>query len=251
MNSYLLVSFFAFIFEYLDASLGMGYGTTLTPLLLILGYKPLEVLPAVIVSQLVSNFSIALAHHRLGNVNLNTDSFYFKVATVISFAGVLGSIGAVFVAINISEKFLKTYIGVLILGIGILLLLNGKRIINFSWKKVIGVGLFAGFNKGISGGGYGPIVTSGQMLSGVNCKRAVGVTAFAEGIVCLSAFLTYLLTGSIVEWSLVPYVIVGSLLSVPFSALTVKRIPGRYLKLAISVLTVTLGLATISKLGLV
>ncbi len=249
MNSYFLVSFFAFVCEYVDASLGMGYGTTLTPLLLLLGYRPLEVVPAVILSQLVSNFAAALTHHQLGNVNLNVRSIHFKVAAVLSSAGILGSIIAVFVAINISEKLLKTYIGLLIFGIGVVLLLNHKKIVSFSWKKILGVGLFAAFNKGISGGGYGPIVTSGQVLCGVNCKNAVGITALAEGIICVTAFLTYFLSGSIEGWILVPYVIVGSLLSVPFSAITVKGIPERYLRLAISLLTMTLGLATILKLG--
>lgn len=249
MINHLFVALFAFICEYVDASLGMGYGTTLTPLLLLAGYKPLEVVPAVLVSQLISNFAAALVHHRLGNVNLNVKSIHFKVASVLSAAGIVGSIIAVFVAINISEKLLKTYIGVLILGIAIALLLNRNRSISFSWKKIFGVGLLAAFSKGFSGGGYGPLVTSGQVLSGMSCKNAVGITALAEGIVCITAFLTYFFTGSIAGWSLIPYVIAGSLLSVPFSAVTVKKLPEKFLRLAISAVTMALGVATIFKPG--
>ena len=31
--------------EYIDSALGMGYGTTLTPLLLLAGFDPLEIVP--------------------------------------------------------------------------------------------------------------------------------------------------------------------------------------------------------------
>ena len=37
----------AFIAEYFDSSLGMGYGTTLTPVLLFMGYTPMQIVPAV------------------------------------------------------------------------------------------------------------------------------------------------------------------------------------------------------------
>lgn len=43
---------FALFCEYIDASIGMGYGTALTPQLLIIGLSPLEVVPAVLLGQL-------------------------------------------------------------------------------------------------------------------------------------------------------------------------------------------------------
>ena len=52
----LVVAAFAFICEYLNASLGMGYGTTLAPLLLLLGFQPLQVVPAVLLGQLAGGF---------------------------------------------------------------------------------------------------------------------------------------------------------------------------------------------------
>ena len=41
---------FAFICEYMDSTLGMGYGTTLTPILLMMGYNPLQIVPVVLIS---------------------------------------------------------------------------------------------------------------------------------------------------------------------------------------------------------
>ena len=60
----------AFLCEYIDSSLGMGYGTTLAPLLLILGYNPLQVVPAILFSELISGLSAAFFHHRFKNSNL-------------------------------------------------------------------------------------------------------------------------------------------------------------------------------------
>lgn len=35
----------AFICEYVDSTLGMGYGTTLTPSLLLVGFSPMQIVP--------------------------------------------------------------------------------------------------------------------------------------------------------------------------------------------------------------
>ena len=56
----------AFICEYMDSTLGMGYGTTLTPLLLIMGYEPLQVVPVVLISELFSGLLAGVFHHKEG-----------------------------------------------------------------------------------------------------------------------------------------------------------------------------------------
>jgi len=83
--------------------------------------------------------------------------------------------------------------------------------------------LMAAFNKGISGGGYGPVVTSGQIMSGVKSKKATGITSLAEGLTCLVGVITYLIfTNHAIEWELAPSLVLGAVLSVPFAAYTVK-----------------------------
>ena len=107
----------------------------------------------------------------------------------------------------------------------------------------------ASFNKGISGGGYGPIVTSGQILSGVSGKSAVGITSLAEGLTCAVSIGTYLLISKTpLDLGLAPYIVVGAVLSVPFSAKSVKKVTENKLKIAIAVLTIVLGAFTIIKL---
>ncbi|MDY6787641.1 MAG: hypothetical protein SVK54_05905 [candidate division WOR-3 bacterium] len=40
----------AFICEFIDSSVSMGYGTILSPVLIILGFNPLVAIPAVLLS---------------------------------------------------------------------------------------------------------------------------------------------------------------------------------------------------------
>ena len=69
MGLILGIMILAFICEYMDSTLGMGYGTTLAPILLIVGYEPLQVVPAVLISELISGLLAGVLHHREGNVN--------------------------------------------------------------------------------------------------------------------------------------------------------------------------------------
>ncbi len=100
----------------------------------------------------------------------------------------------------------------------------------------------------VSGGGYGPVVTGGQILSGVESKSAVGITSLAEGLTCLVGVITYILISkNPLDWKLAPFIIVGAIFSVPFSVISVKKISIKKLKLAIAALTIVLGLFTIIK----
>ena len=134
---------------------------------------------------------------------------------------------------------------------GILILATLKKRFKFSWKKISFIGILAAFNKGISGGGYGPLVTSGQILSGVESKSAIGITSLAEGLTCFVGVITYLtLTNHTVDWSLSPSLILGAILSVPVGAYTVKKFKSGSLRLIIGIATLILGLVTLGKLFL-
>lgn len=262
----------SFLFEYMDSTLGMGYGTTLTPVFLLMGFGPIEIVPTILLSQLICGLLGGFFHHREGNVNLkpqNMDAFkiqnmlsplgyietmkrsfplHLKVALLLAICSIIGTVAAVFIAVSIPKLWLKLYIGVLVLSMGIIILVCFNKNFKFSWKKVALLGLIASFNKGMSGGGYGPVVTGGQILSGVKGKSAVGITSLAEGITCLVGIIMYaLICKNPIDWKLAPYIIIGAVLSVPLSAKSVKFISNKHLKLAVALLTIALGLLTIIK----
>jgi len=262
----------SFLIEYIDSTLGMGYGTTLTPLLMIVGgFEPLQVVPAILLSQLISGLLAGFAHHSVGNVNFKIkttniryiikkikelgfiESFkqgipsHLKITLLIASCSIVGMLVAVFVAINLPAFYLKLYIGALVLVIGIVILATINKHNGFSWKKITSLALIASFNKGISGGGYGPIVTGGQLLAGVDGKNAIGITSLAEGLTCVVGVIMYIVANHIINWTLAPYLIVGATLSVPLSAYTVKKIKTTKLKIVIGIFTIMLGIITLGK----
>ncbi len=262
----------AFLCEYLDSTLGMGYGTTLTPIFLLMGFSAMQIVPIILLSELISGVLSGLLHHREGNVDLKPKSvdifkitkmlsplgyietfkktvpLHLKVALLLAVCSIVGTVAAVFIAVNIPKFWLNMYIGCLVLSMGIVILICFNRSFKFSWKKIVALGLIASFNKGMSGGGYGPVVTGGQVLSGVEGKSAVGITSLAEGLTCLVGVIMYLLAGKgSINWKLAPFIIFGAVLSVPLSAKSVKFVSEKKLKLAIAVLTIILGTLTIVK----
>lgn len=268
----IVLSFVALLCEYLDSTLGMGYGTALAPVLLLSGFTPMQVVPVVLMSELLSGLSAAFFHHKNGNVNFKPamtslsviirelksigyiESFkktiphHLKVALLLGICGIVGTIFAVFIAINIPTFWLRLYIGFLVLLMGVVILVCLNRQFEFSWLKIVFLGAIASFNKGMSGGGYGPVVTGGQILSGVDGKSAVGVTSLAEGLTCLVGVITYVMFAkNPIDWKLAPWIIGGAVVSVPLAARSVKKIETKKLKLAIAVLTIILGSATIIK----
>jgi len=237
--------------EYIDSTLGMGYGTTLTPILLLSGYETTQIVPSVLFSEFLTGILAGVLHHRFGSVNFRPGSRPFKVVLVLTACSIIGTLAAVFLAVNVPGWMVKVYIGVLVLAMGLGILLTINKTFPFSWKKLIGLGLVAAFNKGLSGGGYGPLVTGGQIVAGVDGKGAIGITSLAEGLVCIVGVLAYTLTGNgAVDWGLAPSLVLGAVLSVPLAAFTVKKMPVRKLRWAIGIAVTILGLFTLVKLVL-
>jgi uncharacterized membrane protein YfcA len=182
----------ALVAEYVDSTLGMGYGTSLTPILLLFGYSPAQVVPAVLLSELVTGLLAASMHHSVGNVDFRRGSKDRRVALVLSLMSLIGAVAAVFLAVRLPIKAIKLYIATIVIVMGLLILLRRRRSLPFSWRRLVAIGSIAAFNKGISGGGYGPLVTAGQIVSGVGTKNAIGITSLAEGITCAVGAVTFL-----------------------------------------------------------
>jgi uncharacterized membrane protein YfcA len=116
-----------------------------------------------------------------------------------------------------------------------------------SWKWLIGMGLLGSFNKGMSGGGYIPLVTGGQIISGREVKSSVGSTTLAVTFVCAVSFLGYVLVEGNIDWTLTAAACIGSVIAAPFAAMMVREIDSKKLKFAIGIGTSLLGALTLAK----
>jgi len=245
------IALIAFCAEYTDSTLGMGYGTLLTPVLLLFGYSPLQVVPAILLSELITGLLSAAGHHRAGNVNLKMlggASKHSKVAIVLGLFSIIGVVVAVALALNLPKFWLKLYIGMLVTLLGIAILVKRNKTYPFSWLKICVLGAVASMNKGMSGGGYGPLVVSGQMLSGVETKAAIGVTSLAEGLTCAVGLAAYWIVGTGIDWTLAPWLVCGAVVSIIPSVWTVRRLPARSMTVVVGIVTLILGMVTLVRL---
>ncbi len=256
----IMISVIALLCEYIDSALGGGYGTILTPILLLLGFEPMLVVPSILFTEFWTGLLSALAHHRVGNakfswkriihpethqtrIELSED---MKISVIVGAAGVVGGLFAAITALSIPKLITKTYIGVLVIIVGLLVLIQYHW--KFSWAKMTGIGLLAAFNKGISGGGYGPLVSSGQILIDRDPKQAVATTSMSEAIVCFSALLVYFIRGDIIyNMPFVLALLAGALGSIPFAVFTVKNISIQKFQPLIGIITMILGVLTLLK----
>jgi len=267
---FLALFIFAFACEFIDSSLGMGYGTILTPTLLILGFDPLVVVPAVLLSQAFGGLSASVFHHQFENVSFSKNSMDLKIVLVIAGFGLIATVCGALVSINISKLVLRTYIGLLVSVMGIFVLRN--KPFAFSFRKMAGIGILSAFNKGVSGGGFGPVVTGGQILAGYKHKAAIGVTTLAEAPICICGFFTYIIGRTVKElqgpilsmpvssffhymfspkmlqWELIIALLLGSILVAPFGAFTTRILSRKTnMHYILGILIITLGAWTLIK----
>lgn len=261
----------AFVAEYMDSTLGMGYGTSLTPILMLLGFDPIYVVPAILMSEFLTGISAGILHNIMGNAEFKFSSLKpsvvaanfkkegllktiqtsmsqnMKVMLLMTGMSFVGMISAVWIVSYIPKDGLKLFIAIMVLCIGIYILLTFQKTYRFSKIKLSIISVIAAFNKGISGGGYGPVVTSGQIVSGIESKNAVAIASLSEGITCFIGVVAYSVADTKVNFSLAPYLIIGGLLSVPFATMTLKKINTRTMKMAIGIITILLGVISLLK----
>jgi len=175
----------AFILAVVDTSIGMFYGTLLTPLLIVCGYPPQIAVPTVLLSQIFVDFVGSTIHIQVKNVkrrDLRTAIIILVPSTILS------GIGA-FVNICIPPMWTKLYMTILLAVLGFLLLLGIR--LKKSKKKLFLFSILAGFNKGFIGGGFGPVIVSGQIMLNQDVKPSVAIGDLTKVFVCSIGVLVY------------------------------------------------------------
>ncbi|MEZ5462013.1 sulfite exporter TauE/SafE family protein [Dokdonella sp.] len=245
----LLIFALCFACELVDSGLGMGYGTILTPTLLLLGYDAHDIVPTVLMSELLSGLTASFFHNEIRNVQLGFRGRDFLPAAILAAGSVAGVSVGVALALNLPKDSLNLGVGIIILASGFFVLLHSRRHIEYRRWKMVLLAAVASFNKAVSGGGYGPLVTSGQILSGVSGKASIGITSFAEAFTCLLAVTLFLAQGEQLNLILFVPMCAGALLSVPFSVFAISVVREDLLRTIIGVVTMLMGALTLIKLA--
>ncbi len=232
----------AFLGEFVDSGLGMMYGTILAPLLMVCGYAPQEVVPSILLSQAVGGAVASIGHHRHGNADFSWRSSDFRIAALIFIMGVQAVVVGAYVGSVLPPRVIQLYVGMLVSVMGFLVI--SHRCYTFAWWKVIGIGVLSAFNKAISGGGYGPLVSSGLVMAGREGRSAIGTTDFAETFICLAAFGSWALVRHSLPSPLLVYpLIAGSVLGALVGPYALSRArSSRQVAVAVGWLALVLGI---------
>jgi uncharacterized membrane protein YfcA len=235
------IVFIAMFFEFMDASAGMGFGTAITPLLLVMGFDPKQIVPVVMIQQGVAGLVGAFLHREFENVEwkFSPMSETIKLWLIIAVTGCLAvafSITAVYAVFKVGKVWIKLYVAILLLMMGVISLWQSKKERPYRPKAMIGFAALAGFNKGVGGGGYGPVVTVGGLLSGVPVKSMLAVTAISEGTVStfsIIVWLALLSSGVTLDYLLLPTMMIATMFSAVAAPYMTRVFPEKAWKIVV------------------
>ncbi len=230
----------AFIAALIDTSLGMCYGTILSPILLIAGYSPEIVVPTILFSQLIVDIGGGLTHTKIKNFTRKD----IKVALLVAIPSTIFVSLGVFLNVNLPEIITKTYVAILVTLLGLLLLLGIK--IKKTSKKLVFLSSLAGFNKGFMGGGFGPVVVSGQIVLNHDVRPSVSIGDIAEIPVCIAGLLAFAVFGKLSFMPIYLMVTIPAFIaSIIGPHITLKMSKTSYAEKFIGVSSLSMGLAIV------
>lgn len=217
----------AFFMESIDNSLGGGFGTILAPLLVILGFDGKVVVPAILVSEAISGVWGGFWHWRFKNVN-------WKVVGMTLCGSLIAMALATYIMAEIlSPALLKYVISVFAVVMGIFVIVRSYLVKKLEqmqnrhrpiWFAIMG--FLIGYQKGTSGGNYGPFSVTGYMVLGLSASTAIGTTTVAEGIACALGVAMYAqMTGIVL--SIAAALAIGAFIADPISAWVNNRLKNK------------------------
>lgn len=246
---YFIVLIFAFIAQLIDGGLGMGYGVSLTSLLLSIGVGTAIASAAVHISEIFTTLVSGVSHFKIGN-------FDKKIFTYLVISGVIGGAIGAYTAVKFQNaSLIRPFVSGILLLMGLLIIIKyvkKREILEQEYKiprrrHLIPLGLVASFIDAIGGGGWGPISTPALIVNNTHPKRAIGSVNFSEFFVTLSISLTFFLTIPKIEWGIIAPMIIGGVVAAPIGAMITKKLPHRVLGIVVGCLIIFLSLRTILK----
>lgn len=235
-----------FLAEIVAGSMGMGYGVICTTILLMLNVPPPVVSASIHSAESFTTAAGSISHIRLGNVNK-------KLVKVLALPAIIGAIIGAVLLTYVGEKYAaitKPFIAAYTLYLGVRILMNVFK----SKKEVIGkrrktniplLGLVGGFIDSFGGGGWGPLVTGTFIKNGRTPRYVVGSSTVAKFILTITSAVTFIITIGIHHWNIVAGLLIGGIITAPFSAMLTSRLPVKKMFFIVGVLVIIMSSITI------
>jgi len=238
----LLVGFMA---EIVAGSMGMGYGVICTTILLILNVQPPVISASIHSAESFTSAAGSISHWQLGNINK-------KLVKSLAIPAIIGAIIGALLLSYVGERYAqitKPFIAFYTMYLGIRILQNAfKKKETGAKKKVINItalGLIGGFIDSFGGGGWGPLVTGTFIKNGHTPRYVIGSSTFAKCILTIASAVTFIFTIGIHHWNIVAGLLIGGIVTAPFSAMLTSKLPTKKMFIAVGIVVIFCSLITI------
>jgi len=238
----LLVGFLA---EIVAGSMGMGYGVICTTILLILNVSPPIISASIHSAESFTTAAGSISHYKLGNVNK-------KLTKLLAIPAIIGAVIGALALSYVGERYAKMtkpFLAAYTMYLGIRILRNAfvKKSLNGIRKKtnIPLLGLVGGFIDSFGGGGWGPLVTGTFIKNGRTPRYVIGSSTIAKFILTFASAITFVFTIGIHHWNIVAGLLIGGIVTAPFSAMLAAKLPIRKMFIAVGIVVIAMSLITI------
>lgn len=238
----LLVGFLA---EIVAGSMGMGYGVICTTILLILNVPPAVISASIHSAESFTSAAGTLSHWQLKNINK-------KLVKALAIPAIIGAVIGAVLLTYVGERYAKItkpFIAAYSMYLGIRILKNAFAKKEANQKKgninITVLGLIGGFIDSFGGGGWGPLVTGTFIKNGHTPRYVIGSSTFAKCILTVASAITFIITIGIHHWNIVAGLLIGGIITAPFSAMLTAKLPTRKMFIAVGIVVICCSLITI------
>lgn len=242
-----LILFFAAIATVIDGGIGMGYGTSLTTLLLSIGVGTAIASASVHIAEVFTALFSGLSHFHMGN-------FDQKIFAFLAIPGVFGGMFGAWSAVTFEHIiYIRPIIAGILFILGVLIVVKftrTKEILDDEYERprirhLMPLGFVASFIDAIGGGGWGPITTPTLILRNAHPQHVIGSVNFAEFFVAFSVSATFFFTMPVVKLNIVIPMVIGGLIAAPLGALLTKKVSHRTMGVLVGCLIMLLSVRTL------
>lgn len=238
----LLVGFLA---EIVAGSMGMGYGVMCTTVLLILNVPPPIISASIHSAESFTTAAGSISHYKLRNVNV-------KLTKRLAIPAIIGAVIGAILLTYVGEKYAKLtkpFLAAYTMYLGIRILMNafkGKRRKTIRRKtNITAIGLVGGFIDSFGGGGWGPLVTGTFIKNGRTPRYVIGSSTVAKFILTVASAITFIFTVGIHHWNIVAGLLIGGIVTAPFSAMLTAKLPVRKMFILVGCVVIIMSMISI------
>ena len=256
-----LIVFFGFGVGVLVGLTGMGGGSLMTPLLIVVfGIKPVTAVGTDLAYGAITKTVGGWRHLRHRTVDTS-------LSTWISFGSVPAAVGGVYVLHAIEDAYGSEFDTIMIAAVAAALLFTGtavmiralfakqlaerERFEPTTRNKVLAVllGVFVGFVLGVTSAGSGTLIAIGLIIIfRLAPRQVVGTDVFQAAILLWAAAIAHIVSGN-VDWSLAGTILLGSLPGVWIGSHLITKVAVEALRMGLAIVLIGSGLGLLTKAG--